>query len=60
MWEEQFVENQRRRGAVQEEIVPFDGSADQAGRRDRDMRWPFCCQLPGHFAPILIIANSGI
>ena len=29
--EEQLVEHQRRGGAVEEEVVPLDGGADQAG-----------------------------
>jgi hypothetical protein len=32
--EEQLVEHQRGGGAVEEEVVPLDGGADEAGRHD--------------------------
>ncbi|MEY9739305.1 hypothetical protein ABH985_007094 [Bradyrhizobium ottawaense] len=35
---EQLVEDQRRGGAVEEEVVPLDGRADQARGGDRDVR----------------------
>ena len=35
---EQLVEDQRRGGAVKKEVIPFDGGADQARRRHRDVR----------------------
>src|ERR1700730_12414241 len=47
---EQFVEDERRGGAVKEEIVPLDGGVDEAGCRYRDVRrWRPCCfQRDGH------------
>ena len=48
---EQFVEDQRRGGAVQEEVVPLDGGADQTGGCYGDVRRPFCSQLVDHCCP---------
>src|SRR4029453_17504097 len=38
--EEQLVEHQRGGGAVEEEVVPLDGGADEAGRHDLPDRAP--------------------
>src|SRR5512133_1495563 len=38
--EEQLVEDQRGGGAVEEEVVPLDGGADEAGRHDLPDRAP--------------------
>ena len=34
LWEEEFGEDERRGGAVEEEVVPLDRGADEAGRDD--------------------------
>ena len=57
-WKEQFVEDQRGRGAIKEEIVPFDSGADEARGRDFHMGRPYglqrnanvvrkCCNFAG-------------
>ena len=43
--EEQVREDQRRRGVVEEEVVPLDGRADRARQRRTPYLYPLCSRL---------------